>query len=47
VAGRRILGRLLLAAAATALTLAAAEWAVRAVRDPRVLERQEQREIFP
>jgi lysophospholipase L1-like esterase len=36
-----------LAAAATALTLAAAEWAVRAVRDPRVLERQEQREVFP
>lgn len=43
----RILARLLLAAATTALTLAAAEWAVRAFRDPRVLERQEQREIFP
>jgi lysophospholipase L1-like esterase len=44
---RRIAVRLLLTAAATAATLVVAEGVVRAVRDPRTLERQEQRAIFP
>ena len=43
----RLLPRLLLAVAVSALALAAAEWAVRALHDPRPLERREQREIFP
>ncbi|PWB74841.1 MAG: hypothetical protein C3F15_07315 [Holophagae bacterium] len=43
----RILPRLLLAAAVSALTLVVAELAVRVIRDPRPIERQEQREIFP
>jgi lysophospholipase L1-like esterase len=47
VARRHILPRLLLAIAVSALALAGAEWAVRAIRDPRPIERQEQRAIFP
>jgi len=47
VARPQIVPRLLLAAVVTALMLVAAECSVRAVRDPRQLERQEQRDIFP
>jgi len=47
VSVRRLLVKVLLAAGVTVIVLAAAEWAVRAIRDPRPLERQEQRAVFP